>query len=505
MIVIPRRLWPWSLACIKSVMIAAMVQAMAESDMTLSVAIVIAFIGELLAIIFVARILTHDSSPSTTLSWVLIILAAPFLGLGLYYLLPRQIHIRRLRRRQNRLSWIESSLEEVREEIPAETHADPLARLLSRLDQDAIREGNSLTLLQTGRDFFEQARHAIENAEHFVHLETYIFRPDQAGMATLELLTAAAARGVEVRLLYDSVGSWGLKQRHLASLVAAGGKEAAYLRLLWRRRPFTLNFRNHRKLLVVDGHTAILGGRNIGDEYVRDRFRQTKRKWLDSMIKVEGPAVRRLHRVFVEDWYNAAEEDLATDAYLPIIDPVGPDSVATLATGPDQRQSRLLWVYLQMIGSASRTIDISTPYLVPDPMITTALQMAAYRGVRVRIHTNGREAVNFILYRAQRSYYRALLAAGIEITETRGDYNHAKMVIVDDRYFLAGSPNTDRRSMELNFEISVIAVDSEICKEAAQFFVQRLVRGREVSPDSLRSRRLGAVFDGLCRLTSPLL
>src|SRR6185436_16626630 len=148
-------------------------------------------------------------------------------------------------------------------ESPGPARGTGIERLLTRLDADSVHGGNAVRWLPGGPDFAAAAEAAIASARQFVHLEMYIFRPDRSGQRILELLTAAAARGVEVRLLYDSFGSWGLKTRHLAPLRQAGGRAQAYLPLFWKRRPFTLNLRNHRKLLVVDGRTALLGGRNV--------------------------------------------------------------------------------------------------------------------------------------------------------------------------------------------------------------------------------------------------
>jgi cardiolipin synthase len=273
---------------------------------------------------------------------------------------------------------------------------------------------------------------------------------------------------------------------------------------LWRHRPFTLNFRNHRKLLVVDGKVAFVGGRNVGDEYFTDRLGNT-RPWRDAMAQVEGPAVPRLHRVFVEDWYNAADEVLTGDAYFPDVATAGDDRVGVVATGPDTPDNALPWVLLQMIVSARRTLDISSPYLVPVPVILSALQLVAARGARVRIHTNGRGVEQFILYHAQRSYYRGLLAAGVVILENHESYNHAKMILVDGEQFLVGSPNIDSRSAELNFEIAVVTNGPRACEDAARVFEARLSESRRVTTDDLKHNWFWQAVDGFCRLLSPLL
>jgi len=471
------------------------------------ITILLAVIGEVLAIWFVLRVLARGGSPSTTMLWMVIVLAAPWFGLALYYLLPRRLHLRRLRRRRTQLEWIESSLLDVepRAAAPLAASADPLRRLLCRLDEDAVQDGCALDLLQSGEEFFAQLRDALASARQFVHFQTYIFRPDASGLRLVEQLAAVAARGVEVRLLYDSFGSWGLKRRHLQPLVDAGGKVAAFLPLFWRRRPFTLNLRNHRKLVVVDGEVAWLGGRNVGDEYAKDRFGQKARKWLDAMVRVRGPAVTRLHRVFIGDWYNAIEEDLASAAYCAPQAVVGDVAVGVVDSGPDRRTHDMQWSLFQMLAMARHSICISTPYLIPPPSLILALQVAATRGVRVRIHTNGQKAEQFVLYRAQRGHYAPLLDAGVEITETTGDYNHAKLVVIDESCTYVGSANWDMRSALLNFEIGAIAWDKSFAHAAARLFDERSAEGRRFEFEDLPTGLLSRVVQGICRLMSPLL
>lgn len=468
------------------------------------VAVGLTIAAYLLSIVYVAQILRAGGRPAATLNWILVIILAPVLGLLLYYLLPRRLQRRHLQRRAQRLAWIDTNLDELR--LPSQTPvaAEPLTQLMQRLDPDSVQRGNRLTLLPTGQEALDAGREAIAGARRFVHLQTYIFRPDATGLLVLQWLTEAAARGVEVRLLYDSIGSWSLAQRHLAALHAAGGRSAAFLPLLWRRRPFTLNLRNHRKLMVVDGDIGFVGGRNVGDEYAFDRFGKSC-KWFDIVMQVEGPAVTRMNRVFVEDWYTAAEEDLARPVYFPEVASVGDELAGIVDSGPDARSHHMHYVFFQLLAMAKRSVRVSSPYLIPNPTILTALKVAAARGVRVQVHTNGRDAEAGVLYRAKRGFYRELLGAGVEVVETVGDYNHSKMIVVDDEVLFLGSPNLDVRSEELNFEVAVVARDSPACAAAVALFEQRCRQGRRVEPIDLSGNRAAQVVEGLCRLVTPLL
>jgi cardiolipin synthase len=473
------------------------------------VAISFYLLGEALAVVFVLRVLSAGGAPATTLLWVGIILAAPYLGLLLYYLFPRQLQLRRLKRikqkqERHRGGRRSTSSSTVGLDLMIPATLDPLRALLVGLDIDGVTEGNEVTWLPTGGEFFAAAATAIEQARTFVHFQTYIFRPDATGRHLLTLLTAAARRGVEVRLLFDSLGSFHLKNKDLAELRQAGGKAAAFLPMLWKRRPFTVNLRNHRKFVLVDGEVAFSGGRNVADEYANDRLGD--HAWLDAMVAIRGPAVPVLQDVFTEDWFNATDEALTDVRYFPPSPPCGSAVLGVVRSGPDNEQQELWWALFQAVNSARVSLDLSSPYLVPPPVLLLALKVAAARGVRVRIHTNGASAEAIVLHQAQRSYYGEFLAAGIEIYETVTDYNHAKVLVADGRTVMVGSANLDLRSANLNFEAAIVVPDSPSLAAAVIATIdERCSTSRRIRPDDVRGNALRRVLDGACRLLSPIL
>jgi cardiolipin synthase len=265
-----------------------------------------------------------------------------------------------------------------------------------------------------------------------------------------------------------------------------------------------MNLRNHRKLLVVDGAIGFLGGRNIGDEYLTDRIGQ-QRPWLDAMLEVRGPVVDRMQDVFVEDWCTATDEVL-TDTFLLPGPPCGDVEMAIVGSGPDREQSDLWFAIVQAIAEAVHSVELSSPYLVPPPNLLFALELAVARGVRVRIHTNGPKAEAAVLYHAQRSHYRRLLASGIEVHETVHEYVHAKLLVVDERVVVVGSANLDLRSEQLNFEIAAVAVDAPgLAALVAATLAQRRVSSRRVRLEDLPQRPWARLLDGAAGLLSPLL
>lgn len=474
------------------------------------IAIAVWAVGELLAVTFVWRIVASGGAPATTLLWVVVILVLPSgLGIALYYLFPRRLQLKRLRRlRSSQQRWRTElrtrDLDAASAAAGATLPELPLCRLLTGLAPEGLSGGNRVRWLSSGAEFFAAASLAIEAAKTFVHLQIYIFRPDTTGLHLLRLMTAAARRGVKVRLLYDSLGSWGLKAGHLAELREAGGKAEAFLPMFWKRRPFTVNLRNHRKLLVVDGTVAFTGGRNVGDEYAHDRFGE-RRKWLDAMVRVEGPGVIPLHEVFAEDWFHAAEEELVDPSYFPAVPSMGHDTLGVVCSGPD-RDSQGLWLAVfQALGDARERIEMSSPYLVPPPSLLLALKVAVARGVRVRVFTNGIRSEASVLYHAQRSYYDELVAAGIEIHETIADYNHAKVLVVDGRTVVVGSANLDMRSAHLNFELAVVLPDSPDFARDVLATLDVRARGCRRVESPAQKHAVMRLVDGFCRLLSPLL
>ncbi len=468
-----------------------------------SLVLALAVVGEVLAIVFVYRVLVRGVSPASTVLWMAVILAAPWFGLLAYYLLPRRLQLVRLRRLQRR----ERRLREVRPrddtgDVSVEPEAGGLEALL--LQEGGLTDGNRVRWLPGGEQFFAEAAAAIEAAERHVHCVVYILRPDETGLRFLEVLAAAARRGVAVRLCYDSFGSLGLKTSHLAALREAGGRVEAFLPLLWKKRPFTINLRNHRKLLIVDGDVAFVGGRNVGDEYRTGKFGE-RQQWFDAMVELRGPAVDRLQEIFVQDWCTASEEVLS-DTFRPACEAAGDARVAVVCSGPDREHSALWFAIVQTIGEAVRTVDLSSPYLVMPPTLLFALQLAVARGVRVRVHTNGVRSEAAFLYHAQRHHYRRLLESGIEVFETTESYNHAKYLVVDGRHVLVGSANMDLRSAHLNFEVAALVVGApEFAGEVRATIEERQAEFRRVTPELLPTNPFWRAIDALCGLFSPLM
>lgn len=449
------------------------------------------------------------------LAWILGILLIPVAGPLLYYLIGERRVRRRARKIHRRaapilqaLASVAGGTEGAAKAAVVEPHSDladslpQLAELSGKLGINAITSNNSVEAFLRAPETYESILRAIDEARHHIHLEYYIFRPDATGRMLLERLAAKARQGVEVRLLLDGIGSWMTRHRFLRPLMEAGGQVATFLPAIPWRRTWHLNCRNHRKLVVVDARVAFTGSQNIGDEY-RGLLRPLG-PWKDTHLRIEGPAVRQIQEVFIEDWFFAAEENLADEVYLSSQAAAGSSLVQVIPTGPDQAHPILAHVLFAALALARKSIRISTPYFVPGPGLIAALQHAALRGIDVEILIPSRTDSKIVLW-AGRSYYPELARAGVRIHEFRHGMLHSKVVSIDDTWTLIGSANMDVRSFLLNFEVTALVFDAQISRQLKADFAADVARSKHIVPGNREPRLLTAILEGAARLLSPLL
>jgi cardiolipin synthase len=461
----------------------------------------------------VALVLRQRLEPSVMLLWVLGLLFLTPVGVPLYFLFGERRIRRRARKKRMRAAPIVKAIasaearEHVRDELPAshpflEAGFRQLAEISTQLGSLPLTTGNNVDVFTTAQSTYEDLLHAIDGASRHIHLEYYIFRPDDTGHMFLKRLTAKAREGVEVRLLLDGIGSWKTSKRFLRPLLDAGGRVETFLPAIPWRQPWNINFRNHRKILIVDGRVAYTGSQNIGDEY-RGRLRRVG-PWKDTHLRLEGSAAQRLQEVFIEDWFFASREDLTSSAYLSRQPQAGTCLAQILATGPDQAGKILSHIFFAALSLAQKHIFISTPYFVPDPGLILALQNAAYRGVRVDILIPSKTDNRLVLW-AGRSFYQELVRAGVNIYEFDHGMLHAKTVSIDDQWSLISSANMDRRSFFLNFEVTVSVFDQNVSKRLIEEFGEDRARSVRIEPIQGSGPWVRSVLEGAARLLSPVL
>jgi cardiolipin synthase len=462
-------------------------------------------------------ILYERRQPAATMAWLLALVLLPVFGLLAYLLIGTtrfrrtvrrgEVAARRIRKVRERLG-VGRKIGQDGEERSIDERTESLLRLGEALAATGASPQNRVRLLVDGAATYRAILGAIEHALHHVHVEFYIIQPDETGRSLRERLVRAARRGVQVRLLYDAVGSSRLPRGFFAELEAVGGKVTPFrpaLRVLARlRRRDRVDFRNHRKIVVVDGQLGFTGGINIGREYLG--LDPEMGRWRDTHVEIEGPAVLSLQSAFAEDWFSATHETIDDDEHFPeprCFD--GGAIVQVVDSGPDSKWSPIEMVYASAIAHARERVWITNPYFVPSPTIEVALVAAALRGVDVRLLVPARSD-NLVVQMAARSYFPRMLEAGARVFRYQRGFVHAKTMVVDDWVATVGSANMDMRSFQLNFELNPFVVDAAFAQALAAEFVADLRHADELRPADLeRDNVLVRLLSGLARLLSPLL
>jgi cardiolipin synthase len=470
-----------------------------------------AVLDVLVLLVFIPWVLMTKRDSAAAVAWCLIIVLVPLVGALLFWVFGYSHVSRPLRKvRRQRSAYRAKHPPRTRqaargheeEEVNPKTWND-LGPVAQKVQAFPVSTDNSVTLYHDTQDAFTALVEAIRLARHHVHLEFFILRSDPTTDAFLAVLAHKAREGVEVRLLYDAMGCVGLRSRTLRPLSEAGGKATAFLPLNpWRSR-IQVNLRNHRKLAVIDGEVAFLGGMNIGDEYLgKDAWFGY---WRDSFLKLEGPAVAGVQRVFAEDWDFAVREPLNGDDYFPELPRAGDAIVQVVESGPDQPVKSIREVFFAAITAARDRLWITSPYFVPDNGLLDALRLARYRGVDVRLLTVLKPD-HWLAYYAARFYLAEMLDVGVKIYQYRRGMMHAKVLTADGKWGMVGSANMDNRSLHLSFEAGCALHTPGIVAELEEQFERDMKDSVRLEPKTFAGRSfLSRLGENASRLLSPLL
>jgi cardiolipin synthase len=465
----------------------------------------------ILVILTIVILVFRKRETASIYGWCLAIIFLPGLGILCFFLFGLQRIPRRLKKKVVHKSDFQDRFPgEERFHRPAEAiedgEKDPwkgLYRLGERLGSGPVREGNEVALLRSGEETFAHIFEAIEQAEHHVHIQKYIFRQDHLGTRLMKLLARRASEGVEVRLIVDAIGSIGA-WRHLDALKKSGGKGAVFLPLLPIPINISPNLRNHRKIVICDGRIGFMGGMNVGEEYLGRRKRNIE--WCDAHLMLRGPAVLDLQRVFAEDWDYATEELLAGDKYFPHLEPRGDTALQIVPSGPDQDVNAARQIYMAAINQSRKRILLASPYVVPDQSLRDAIINAALRGIEVILLTQKSPPDHWLPYWSSRYYWQDLLESGVRIYQFQPGMMHAKVMVVDGIWASVGSVNFDMRSLRLNFEVSGITADKDFVSQVEEAFETHLSRSWETEIDAFQARsRVHRVCEAFAHLFAPLL
>lgn len=374
-------------------------------------------------------------------------------------------------------------------------------RVLESLALMPFTSGNAAALIVNGEQSYREMFAAIDRARHYILLQFYIVRDDGIGWELAEHLTASAARGVSVYFLYDRIGSLRLSSRYVKSLQKAGVEIHDFRAFRWNLKGrFQINFRNHRKLLLIDGEEAFVGGLNIGDEYCHRH--PTLTPWRDTQIHLRGPAVSGLQLAFIEDWHWVTGD--RPELHWP--PPRQPENLIALAlpTGPADYQDTCQLMFVDAINNATRRIWLVSPYFVPDESIIKALKLASLRGVEIKILLPG-ITDNRTAQLASFDFINELRYTRVAFYRYRKGFLHQKVMLLDDDTAYVGTANLDNRSFRLNFELTVVVADKAFNARVEQMLQQDFDNSEPLGADVLRRRKIGfQLLVKIARLFAPL-
>ncbi len=475
------------------------------------------FINTVISILTVFSDKNRDIA--TIWAWLLVLILFPGIGLIIYLFLGRKISkedIFNLREQTKTGLPIYLKIKEIRkknqlEELKNLDFKDPnnnkyeIAKMFLQLDQPAVSDNNSVKYYVDGEEKFDELIADIKKAEHHIHLCYYIFRGDKLGTAIVEALEERAEAGVEVKVLYDAVGGRTLKKSLFKKLESYGGESQAAFSSRIHLLNIRLNYRNHRKIAVIDGNIGYVGGFNVGDDYVGEY--ENMGYWRDTHLRIEGSAVHQLQERFIIDWNASKKVELISysPAYFPEIESNANKEIQIVSSGPDTELESIKKGFIKMISLAKEYIYIQTPYFIPDDALKEALEMALLSGVKVKLMIPNKPDHPFI-YQATLSYAEELLNQGGEIHIYDKGFLHAKTIVIDDEIVSVGTANFDIRSFKLNFEVNAFIYDEELAIEQRKYYEEDALESYLLTDKIITEYSLWDRFkQQFSRLFSPIL
>ncbi len=431
-------------------------------------------------------LMLENRSPQHSLLWIYVLVFFPVLGY-LFYLFSGQLYLKgylfRSKRKKDREEWKRLLQQDESPDLAfLQDGQHSFAKFANHRSPTPISTASRSYILKNGEETFSEIKERLKEAEQYIHIEYYIFRTDRLGKEIISILIEKAKQGVEVLFIFDAAGSRKIAVQDIQLMEQAGIKVQIFSPLKYGFFNQKLNFRNHRKIVIVDGKVGFVGGLNVGVEYLGED--EKFGFWRDTHMKLTGEAVYSLHTALLLDWeYVSGESVLKKYPKMkPAIDDFVLDgAVQIVASGPDTQQGLMCDFYFAMIANAEKSIWIATPYFIPDEAIRTALRIAAAKGVEVRIMV---PEVNdgFLTQYASRSYFPELLRTGAEIYSYKKGFLHQKIIIIDGNLASLGTANMDMRSFHLNFEVNVFLYGTSSIRDLVAHYEQDMEDCEKISP-----------------------
>ena len=470
-----------------------------------------------IALAFIIVFLDRDRRDATsTWAWLFLLFVVPILGFIIYIFFGRAV--RKKREQGFHHNQIDDMKERMKTQLSDATnkinhsdnrlvkkHADIVNTLLTK-EPTFLSYDNNVDIYTDGHALFDQMKEDLRNAKSYIHLEYYVLKLDKLGSEIVDILQQKAEEGLEVKILYDAVGSKTVHKSKFKNFQEAGGQVEAFFQAKIPLINFRLNNRNHRKILVIDGMTGYVGGFNIGDEYLGldEKFGY----WRDTHLRVKGDCVDALQLSFIHDWNSQSHREQLeyNDKYFPDNANQGGDVPMQIALGaPSDNWHQIEFGYMKMIMNAKESIYMHSPYFIPDKGYINALRIAAKAGVDVRLIIPNKPDHIFV-YWATITSVAQLIRDGVKVYTYENGFIHSKMMIIDDEVASVGSSNMDIRSFELNFEINAFMYDANIVKELKAAFIEDMKVSKELTEERYEQRSNWIKFkQSIAKLASPIL
>lgn len=463
---------------------------------------------QVIVILTIIHVVLDNRQPAKTMAWALVIWFVPVVGIVFYLFFGVNTRKERLisQRSLDMLSK-RSMLEFVEQrDLHLPEEYKPIIDLFVSENFSLPFKDSEVKIHTDGYSFFHALLKEIASAKDHIHLDMYIFEDDALGNMVCDALVTKAREGVEVRLIYDDVGCWNVSNRFFERMREEGIEVAPFLPVRFPSFTSKVNYRNHRKMIVIDGRTGFIGGMNIALRYVKGTKSQP---WRDTMLQITGSGVYSLQRAFLVDWYFVDRNLISNRKYYPHPSEESNHNESLLqivTSGPDTPYPEIMQGYVRMILAAKKYIYIETPYFLPTDPVLFALKTAAAGGVDVRILVPLRSDTKFVEW-AGRSYLREMVKAGVSVSYYKAGFLHSKMIVCDDAICSCGSTNVDFRSFENNFESNAFIYDSKVAIAMRNMFLEDTSQSLLFTdmPQRVKPNILKRLVESLVRLMSPLM
>ena len=466
------------------------------------------FIIILINIVFTIIIISENRNPVKTIAWISVLTLLPIGGFIFYLFFGRDQRSQRMISRKSKRKLerlVNDSISISKEDVNSFNESTKqLLFLGNKLTRALVTLNNKIEIFTCGKDKYYNLLNDIKNAKSFIHIQYYIIENDKIGNELKALLMRKAKEGVEVRVLYDDVGCWSWNERNFfEEMISVGIEAKPFFKVTFPQLANKLNYRNHRKIVIIDGYIGYIGGMNVADRYINGNRLGV---WRDTHIKITGEAVRELQSIFMVDWNFTTKELLNEANYFPKERyEKGGAAIQLLTSGPLDENKSIYLMFTKIISNAKNRVYIQTPYFLPNSAITNTLKVAALSGIDVRIMLPGHSDSKLLQY-ASNSYIQEMLKANIKIFFYQKGFMHAKTLLVDDEITSIGSTNFDIRSFEQNFEINAFIYDKEFNKRYSDVFMRDIKDCKRISLKSWNQRGFfHKTVESLARLFSPVL